>query len=329
MSNIISANVAAPVVTVEFFGDTIEGFISAKKSRKATTVKTYRHVLTTLHKFFAARNIVAPTKADVNDFFGNLTIKAPATQKLFVTVTKNYFAWLAREGRYANVAADLSLDIPKEITHAKRALSTDQAQKLLGVVEGNSVLAKRNRAIIALCLTAGLRVCEISRADVENLRRDGCGGFFLKVQGKGRLKADAEIRVPAPVAELINAYLDVRGEVKKETKHEGQKDISVTPLFTSTSRQNFGVRLSVQSVGKMIQKHMKAAGVHTPHIVTAHSCRHFAATTAINAGIDLREVSAMLRHQSIVTTAIYLHDLAVEKRRAEMTVAATLFGGAA
>lgn len=323
----IDNNTAA--VTVEFFGDTVEEFIGAKVSRKPTTRKTYRHVLTTLHKFFIAHKIVAPTKNDVNDFFRSLTSKASATQKLFVTVTKNYFDWLSREGKYANVAADLTLDLSKNKTHSKRALTAEQAQTLLASVTGDTIIARRDKAILALALTTGVRCCEISRADVEDLSPDGCGGYFLQVQGKGHVAKDQTVRVPAPVADLINAYLSVRGEVKKETKQLGNKAIEVTPLFASMSRQNRGVRLSVQSVGKTIARHMKAAGVHMPHIVTAHSCRHFAAQTAIEGGIDLREVSSMLRHSAITTTMIYLEDIAVKKRRAELCVAATLFGGAA
>ena len=59
--------------------------------------------------------------------------------------------------------------------------------------------------------------------------------------------------------------------------------------------------------------------------ITAHSCRHYAATTAIESGVDIREVSEMLRHTSVVVTSTYLHDLSLETRRAELAVADALF----
>ena len=69
---------------------------------------------------------------------------------------------------------------------------------------------------------------------------------------------------------------------------------------------------------------MKSVGINDKKI-TAHSTRHYAATTAIKAGIDIREVGAMLRHTSIVVTSVYLHDLSVQTRRAELAVADALF----
>ena len=74
----------------------------------------------------------------------------------------------------------------------------------------------------------------------------------------------------------------------------------------------------------MIKAAMLAAGIVDKKI-TAHSTRHYAATTAIKAGIDIREVAAMLRHTSIVITSVYLHDLSLQTRRAELAVANKLF----
>ena len=137
----------------------------------------------------------------------------------------------------------------------------------------------------------------------------------MDVVGKGHTTADATVRIAPQVAELINSYLDLRGEFNSDA-----------PLFASTSRNNskFGNRLSAQSVGKMIKRMMIQVGINDRRI-TAHSTRHFAATCAIKAGVDVREVSAMLRHTSIVVTSVYLHDLSIKTRRAELAVADKLF----
>ncbi|MBR4383608.1 MAG: tyrosine-type recombinase/integrase [Selenomonadaceae bacterium] len=318
------------VVEVESFGDNvIQEFLASKLGRAETTLRTYRNALRQLFRFFSANKITAPSKADVQSFISGLQKKSQPTQRLYCTVTKNFFAWLAREGYYMDVAANIDVRLEKEKTHAKKALNNQQAQKLLASVTGETVLAIRDRAIVALCLTAGLRTCEVSRADVEDLESDGCGGYFLSVQGKGKKSKGAKVRVAPTVSAIIDEYLSVRGEVKKEFVDKGNKQVEVTPLFSSESHSNRGVRLSVQSVGKMLARRMKAAGVHKAHTVTAHSTRHYCATQAIKAGVDLREVSAMLRHSNLNVTMTYLHDLEVENRRAEFTVAASLFGGAA
>lgn len=307
------------VAKIEFFGDSVIDEFIASRHASDNTNRTYKNALNQLIKFFAANNISVPSEADIDGFINQLkSQKSPSTIRLYTTVTKAFFSFTARKGYFANVAADVRLNLRKTTTHSKRALTNQQAQKLLASVEGDSLLARRDKAIIALCLTCGLRTVEVSRANVGNLRDDGQGGYFLSVQGKGRLTADAVVRVVPTVAKLIDAYLSLRGEVADDA-----------PLFLSDSNSNRGERLSVQSVQKMIRRRLKSIGAYARRSVTPHSTRHFAATCAIRAGVDIREVSQMLRHSNLTVTTIYLHDLSVETRTAEMRVADSLFGGAA
>ena len=309
----------AAIIAVGRFGGTVIDEFIASRNASENTAKTYRNALKQLVKFFAANGITQPSENDINAFVATLKAqkKSASTLRLYTTVTKSFFSFTARKAVYPNIAADVVLKLRKSSTHAKKSLTDAQAKALLNAVKGEGLQARRDRAIIALALVCGLRTCEISRADVGDLRSDGCGGAFMDVQGKGRIQKDAIVRVPAPVFSLLQAYLSLRGTLEDDS-----------PLFVSESNQNRGVRLSVQSVGKMIKRMMKSVDIDDKKI-TAHSCRHFAATTAIKAGVDVREVQAMLRHSSLNVTAIYLHDMAVETRRAEMSVADTLFSGAA
>jgi len=305
------------VISVENFGDTtIEGFIASRHC-SPNTAKTYRNSIRQLLKFFTANSITAPATADVDAYINSLRAekKSDKTIRLYSTTTKLYFAYLGKQGIYRDVAADMEpLKLRKATTHNKKALTDAQAKKLLESVKGDSVIALRDKAIIALALTCGLRTCEISRANVGDFHEDD-GYWTLDVIGKGHLKADATVKVAPVVAEMIQAYLDKRGNVADDE-----------PLFTSTSNNNskYGNRYSEQSVGKMIKAAMKNAGIKDKKI-TAHSTRHYAATTAIKAGVDIREVSAMLRHTSVVVTSVYLHDVSLETRRAELAVADALF----
>ena len=303
-------------VAFEFFGDKVIDEFIASRHASANTMRTYHNAVKQLRKFFAAKAITAPTTADVDAFINELRTakKSNSTLKLYFATTKLFFSFLAQRGYYSDVAADAApLKLRKSSTHKKAALSTAQAKKLLAAVEGDSRISKRDKSVVALALTSGLRCCEISRADVGDFYCD-CGDYFLRVQGKGRLSKDEVVRVPNATAELILAYLKMRGNVSDDS-----------PLFVSESNQNHGARFSVQSVGKMITRHMKAAGVHSKNTVTPHSTRHFAATTAIEAGVDIRQVSQMLRHSNLSVTVVYLHDLSVRTRRAEICVANALF----
>lgn len=309
------------VISFEYFSDTtIEGFIASRHASE-NTAKTYRNSIRQLLKYFAANNITAPTTADVDNFINTLRAakKSVATIRLYSTTTKMFFAYLQKSGIYRDVAAEMTpLKLRKSSTHNKKALSDAQAKKLLGAVKGDSVVAIRDKAIIALALTCGLRTVEISRANVGDFQENE-GFWTLAVQGKGRISADELVKIAAPVAEMIQAYLDKRGNVADDE-----------PLFKSASNNktwqgnSYGSRLSEQSVGKMIKRYMKSVGINDKKI-TAHSCRHFAATTAIKRGVDLREVSAMLRHASLNVTMTYLHDISLESRRAELAVADALF----
>ena len=331
MKSLVQVGSAEMVAANNFGNSVVEEFIASRNASENTN-KTYRNALRQLVKFFAANGIMQPAESDINAFIAGLKAqkKSAPTIRLYTTVCKSFFSFTARKGYYANIAADVTLKLRKATTHAKKSLTDVQAKALLASVKGDGLQARRARAIIALALVCGLRTVEISRANVGDLSDDGQGGYFLSVQGKGRIQKDAVVRVPAQVAKLVDEYLSLRGNVKDDS-----------PLFVSESRNvawtkptkkrkanSYGERLSEQSVGKLIKRQMKFVGIDNKKI-TAHSCRHFAATTAIKAGIDIREVSAMLRHSSLVVTSVYLHDLSVESRRAEMSVADSLFGGAA
>lgn len=318
------AKVDTAAITIEYFSDNnIEGFIASRHSSE-NTAKTYRNGIRQMLKFFAANNITAPTTADIDNFINTLRAakKSKATLALYFRITKLFFSYLERIGVYRDVAADVApLHLKKSSTHKKSSLSNEQAQKLLESVTGNSLIDIRDKALIALALSTGLRCCEISRANVKNF--NDCGEYYtLDIVGKGfESEEDAEqVKVALPVAEIINKYLNLRVVVEDDE-----------PLFASASnnrrwtKNSYGARLSPQSISKLVAKYMRRAGVKSTKI-SAHSTRHYAAVQAIRNGVDLREVKDMLRHSNINVTLIYLDDIKLETRRAELSVASSLFG---
>lgn len=313
------------ITSVENFGDSvIEGFVASRHGSEKTA-KTYRNVCRGLISFFTARGITKPTTADIDAFINSLrdAKKSSYTIRLNDTVVKLFFAYLAKQGKYPDIATDAApLKLTKKKTHSKKALSDAQAKKLLNSVKESKLedtaVTRRDHAIIALCLQAGLRTIEVARADVKDLKEDD-GFWLLDVQGKGRVAKDETLKIALPVVNLILSYLELRGGYNKLKETDA-------PLFSSTSNNNskFGCRFSEQSVGKMIKARMKAAGIDDKKI-TAHSTRHYAATAAIESGVDIRDVSSFLRHSSMVVTTTYLHDIDLKNRRAELAVADKLF----
>lgn len=319
------------IITVEYFSDAVINAFVASRHGSANTSRTYKNAVKVLIKYFASHGITAPTTADIDSFINALRSagKSSSTQRLYVTVCKMFFAFLHKQGIYRDVAQDAEpLRIKKSMTHKRDALTIEQAQQLLAAIVGNDEKSLRDKAICALCLQCGLRTIEVERMNGCDLTNAG-GYYELRVQGKGDAsKADGGIVKVAPVvANMIFAYWAARGDkVKKDALYSTDEQ---TPAFSSTAHNASNAkRLSAQSVGKMIKARLKKIGVNSKQI-TAHSARHFAATQAIKNGVDLREVSAMLRHSSINITLCYLHDVTLQTRRAELSVADTLFGGVA
>ena len=149
----------AAVISAENFGDTtIENFIASRHSSE-NTAKTYLNSIRQLLKYFETNKITAPETCDVDNFINTLRAenKSAATIRLYNTVTKMFFEYLEKKNIYKNVAADCSpLKLRKVSTHAKNALTKNQAQSLLKSIAGDSVIALRDKAIVALCLQCGL-----------------------------------------------------------------------------------------------------------------------------------------------------------------------------
>lgn len=293
-------------------GTIVEEFISSRAVCEKTADK-YRRVIKQVLRYFEAKKIAAPTVTDIISYLSVLRAekKSDYTLRLYVTVIKLFFKFLSLRGYYPNCAADVKLHLKKSTSHNRKALTQSQAELLISAVKGSDLQALRDKAIIALALTTGLRTIEISRADVADLA-PAVDCFYLRIQGKGRITKDETVKIMPWVIQLIFNYLDLRGVMDA---HE--------PLFASVAHNHFGDRLGAESISKMIKRTMQGVGINDAQI-TAHSTRHFAATCAIKQGVDLREVSAMLRHSNLNVTMIYLHDISLENREAEKKIAATL-----
>lgn len=174
---------------------------------------------------------------------------------------------------------------------SKDILSLAESNRLIASIDTTTLIGKRDKAIAALFLVNGLRVCEVVRANVGDMvHREDC--WVMRVHGKCAKEADTRIR--QDVYNVIRAYLDARGTVA-----------SGEPLFLGTTHRS-GNRLTTRTVQYMIKDRMKEIGVDRAN-VTTHSLRHSAITHLIRAGATLIEVQSFARHQSPTVTMSYVH----------------------
>lgn len=298
--------------TAELVADWIRFAGVAPKSEQ-----TYRAALKVMFRYFGDNHISRPARKDLEDWRDSLIAagKSPSTVNLYLTSAKLFFRWLNQEGLYGNIGDHLKSRVKPNHEHKKDALSAKQSAELLKAVNGNDIISKRNRAILAVMITAGLRTIEIERADIRDLREVN-GITFLYVQGKGHDAKDQQVRIAPQVLTLIQDYLDARGVVDEKA-----------PLFTSNSNRNRNARLSTQSIRKMVKSYLRAIGIDTPRI-SAHSLRHSAALQMLLNGVALEQVQQVLRHVSISTTMIYNHAVQRMKNEAELVAANAIFGAA-
>ena len=290
---IIKTN-SAQVMTVEKFGTSVIERFTKFAGVSESSQKTYAKCLRQLFGYFAENKINAPTRENLIDWVDGMKAenKSASTIQLYLTATKIFFRWTAQENIFPNIADHLKSGVKPSHAHKKDALTAEQCAELIKNVTGNKIKDLRDRAILSLMATAGLRTIEVTRANVEDIRFER-GKKYLYVQGKGRSAADEKVLLGKQTYKAIKDYLKARGDVSAKG-----------PLFVSTSRSNFGSRLDTQTIRKLVKKNLRGIGLDSPRL-TAHSLRHSCATNLIFSGVELPRVQMILRHKNLNTTMIY------------------------
>lgn len=220
-----------------------------------------------------------------------------SSRKRKVTSVKGFFRFLANVRRYIDHDPSQELEAPKLGTHYPKALTLEQAQDLLGAVEGKH--AVRDTAILTLFLNNGLRVSELCGIKLTDIQAD-----ILHVRGKGNKDRtlylnDACLQALARWIPERNAQLE---RLHKESSY----------LFISQK----GGRFTNRGIEYMVEKYITKIGLD-PRQYTVHSLRHTAATLMHKYGeVDIRTLQAVLGHESTQTTQIYTHLDSDELQRA-------------
>lgn len=216
---------------------------------------------------------------------------ATITQSYHLIALRGFLKYLS-ERDIPSLSPD-KVKLPKVSRKQVTFLHFDEVTRLIDAIDILSEEGMRDRAIIELLFSSGLRVSELvalNRDHINTKRRE------FMVRGKGQ--KDRPVFVSQTAADYVNEYLAMRLD-------------NLAPLFLSYSRNNISSRtgdyrrLGARSIQRMIAKYARLAGI-TKH-VSPHTMRHSFATDLLMNGADLRSVQSMLGHSNIATTQVYTH----------------------
>lgn len=274
----------------------MEPFIRSLDVRDSSK-NAYRRALERFIGWISLEGIPTPLREDIVRYRGFLQALglSPSTVSLYMAALRRLFEWTSDEGLYPNVAAG--------VRGAKRArgirrdpLTAGQVRVLLESIDRGSLQGLRDYAMINLMVRTGVRAIEVSRANVEDIRRQD-GEAVLWVRGKGRDSADEFVVLTEKTLPPLRRYLEARGA--KEGK---------APLFASVSDRTSGERLKPRSIRWVVKRRLREAGLDS-NTLSTHSLRHTAITLSLIGGASLQEAQALGRHSNINTTLIYAHNL--------------------
>ncbi|MBQ7257326.1 MAG: tyrosine recombinase XerC [Abditibacteriota bacterium] len=209
-----------------------------------------------------------------------------------ISSLKSYFSYLVKENIIPSSPFDNISNIKRE-KKLPNVVSEEQITALINTPDINTAVGLRDRAILEIMYSGGLRVSELLSLDVRDVRdRNNNIKDELRIIGKGN--KERVVLLGSPAMNAISNYLS-------KGREEFVQNHTEEALFMGRT----GKRLVASTVWRMINKYIDklALDIH----ISPHSLRHTFATHLLNHGADLRSVQQLLGHKSIVTTEIYTH----------------------
>lgn len=278
----------------------IDRFISSqdvKDSSRAVYRRTLRQYLIWVER--KAYSLSQITRVEILRYKEELLSSGMSSLTVgsYITSVRRFYEWTEAEKIYPNVAKGIRTPKRKQ-QFKKQPLLPLQATALLRYYQDRDL---RDYAIVNLLLRTGLRTIEITRANVGDITFKG-SQRVLMIQGKGRDEKDNFVVLTDKAYQPIERYLSSRSNTSPSD-----------PLFTSTSNNNTGERLTTRTISYIAKEGLKAIGLDD-RSYTAHSLRHTTAVNILRAGGSLETAQMTLRHSNPATTQIYTATLDEERR---------------
>lgn len=206
---------------------------------------------------------------------------------------RTFFNYCLREGYIPSNPME-QIEGPKLGKSLPKAISYEQICRLFDMPDTNTLMGYRDRTIMELFYSSGLRVSELAglnRSDFDPSQ------LLLKIRGKG--KKERIVPVTKNACDWIHAYLNHSERHREIDGHLAEKDHEAVFL------NRFGTRLTTRSIDRLFVRYLKESSLAAD--ITPHTIRHTIATHWLENGMDLKTIQLLLGHNSLATTTIYTH----------------------
>lgn len=275
-------------------------YVEIEKGLSLKTVRNYDHYLSRFFDFAKVSNVGDITEDRVREFRLHLNrqlgIKIRGqtaagmkknTQNYHLIALRTFLKYLGKRG-FTTLSPE-KIELAKTPQRSLDLISTQELNRLLSAPKGDSLEAMRDRAILELFFSTGLRVSELASLNRDlDLSKDE-----FSIRGKGE-----KVRV---------VFLSTEAKDAIKTYLRARKDMDDAMFIqTSTKKSKDGdLRITPRSIERLVRKYATLAGISKK--VTPHVIRHSFATDLLQNGADIRSVQMMLGHANIATTQIYTH----------------------
>ncbi|MBI2639828.1 MAG: tyrosine-type recombinase/integrase [Candidatus Sungbacteria bacterium] len=273
-------------------------YLEIEKNRSPKTIENYDRYLRRFSKLAGIEKPQDITAEAVRSYRIKLNRISGAdgeplkkqTQLYHLIALRSFLKYLAK--RDIKSLTPEKVELGKAPSRELEVIEHDELERLLGAPKGDTLTALRDRALLELFFSTGLRVSELAQLsrDSINLKRDE-----FSVRGKGD-----KIRIvflSERARDALQKYLDKRGDVDEALFVHFKKGTSI--------KNSTELRLTPRSIQRLVKKCALQAGISKK--ITPHGLRHAFATDLLRNGADLRSVQQLLGHAQITTTQIYTH----------------------
>ena len=267
-------------------------YLKLERNYSPNTLEAYQHDLLHLQNYCLTEGkaLLDISLDDLQHFAATLHEVGigPSSQARILSGIRSFYRFLLQDGFIENDPTEL-LESPHLGEHLPEVLSTAEIDQIEASIDLSKWEGHRNRAIIEVLFSCGLRVSELVTLKLSDLFLDE---GYVRIFGKG--SKERLVPISNRAIHELNLWFDDRNHMKIKP---GEED------FVFLNRR--GVHLTRVMIFIMLRQQAELAGIKK--VISPHTLRHSFATALLEGGADLRVIQALLGHESIGTTEIYTH----------------------